>query len=50
MNITINKLKIIDGVKIRDLSKIENEKGSILHVIKSTDPYFKILVNVIFQR
>ena len=40
MNITINKTKIIDGVEIRDLSKIENEKGGILHIIKSTDPYF----------
>ena len=32
--------KIIEGVVSRNLSKIENDKGSILHVIKSTDPHF----------
>ena len=35
-----SKQKIIEGVVIRNLSKIENDKGSILHVIKSTDSHF----------
>lgn len=32
--------KIIEGVVVRNLSKIENDKGSILHVLKSTDSHF----------
>jgi dTDP-4-dehydrorhamnose 3,5-epimerase len=40
MNTISNSLKIINGVAIRNLSKIENEKGNILHVIKSTDDHF----------
>ena len=40
MNTTDNNSKIIDGVAIRSLSKIKNDKGNILHIIKSTDSYF----------
>jgi dTDP-4-dehydrorhamnose 3,5-epimerase len=40
MNTSDNNQKIIDGVSIRSLSKIENDKGNILHVIKSTDSHF----------
>lgn len=40
MNITNNNQKNIDGVDVRNLTKIENEKGNILHIIKSTDTYF----------
>ncbi len=36
-----NNVKVIKDVAIRDLSKIENNKGNIFHVIKSTDPFFK---------
>jgi dTDP-4-dehydrorhamnose 3,5-epimerase len=32
--------KTIDGVAVRNLTKIENEKGNILHIIKSTDSYY----------
>ena len=39
MNTMENNLKIIEGVAIRNLTKIENDKGGILHIIKSTSPF-----------
>ena len=35
-----NKLEIIQGISVKKLSKINNDKGSILHVLKSSDPCF----------
>lgn len=32
---------MIDGVTIRPLRKIPDERGTIMHVLKSTDPEFK---------
>ena len=40
MNTMENNVKIIEGVAIRNLTKIENDKGGILHIIKSTDSHF----------
>lgn len=33
--------KIIDGVLIHVLKRISDERGSVMHVMKSTDPCFK---------
>ena len=40
MNIMVNKLETIQGVSIKELSKIKNDKGNILHVLKSSDSCF----------
>ena len=37
---------MIEGVKIIDLKKITDERGMIMHMLKSTDSHFKDLENL----
>ena len=40
---------MIDGVKIIDLKKITDERGMILHMLKSTDDHFKKFGEIYFS-
>ena len=40
---------MIDGVKIIDLKKIPDERGMIMHMLKSTDSHFKNFGEIYFS-
>ena len=45
----VNNLKILEDVSIKNLNVIENEKGSVLHMLRSDSPYFKAFGEVYFS-
>ena len=45
----VNNLDILEGMSIRNLSVIENEKGSVLHMIRSDSEYFETFGEIYFS-
>ena len=35
-----NRLQMIDGVRVIKLRQIVDERGKVMHMLKSTDPHF----------
>ena len=45
----INNLDILEGMSIRNLNVVENEKGSVLHMIRSDSEYFDTFGEIYFS-
>tara|TARA_B100000945_G_scaffold321484_1_gene336341 strand:- start:769 stop:1227 length:459 start_codon:yes stop_codon:yes gene_type:complete len=45
----VNNLDILEGMSIRNLSVVENEKGSVLHMIRSDSEYFEKFGEIYFS-
>ena len=42
-------MQLIDGIKVTDLNQIHDERGSIMHMLKSTDKHFDKFGEIYFS-
>ena len=45
----MKRAQMIDGVKITPLLQIHDERGSVMHMLKATDPVFQNFGEIYFS-